>query len=251
MNYRPSRLASWFLLLLLTFLLLVFHAEFLAINLLALVFATLLSNLPPKDLFERCAELPIDRVAWKDFFARYNHDIEATVRRIIGYPGQGRYCYLFEDIVQRFYQRLLENERRALHALRGIEEGQAHAYLRTIAAGVAFKMIGSEPPTGLPLETPGADNSVNVDQVKTVTLAEREIWSEDALVLWVSLSNRLWYILRGRNKYRNMLIFKLVTMDGFSPKEISQFACFGMKSRHAVEQLISRTRQKLRDDFRK
>jgi len=251
MDYRPSRLASLFLLLLLAFLLFVFRPDILAVNFLALVFATLLSNLPPKDLFERCAELPIDRVAWKDFFARYNHDIEATVRRIIGYPGQGRYCYLFEDIVQRFYQRLLENDRRALHALRGIEEAQAHAYLRTIAAGVAFKMIGSEPPASIPLETPATDGSENVDQVKTLALAERESWSEDALVLWVSLNHRLVRILRGRNKYRNMLIFKLVTLDGFSPKEISQFACFRMKSRHAVEQLISRTRQKIRTDFKK
>jgi DNA-directed RNA polymerase specialized sigma24 family protein len=246
---RHFRLAS--LLVLLAFLLFVLRADFLTLNFLALVFATLLSSLPPKDLFERCAELPIDRAAWKDFFARYNQDIEATVRRIIGYPGQGRYAYLFDDVMSRFYQRLLENDRRALHALRGVEEGQARAYLRTIVAGVVYKMIGSEPSSNVPLDTAEAEGGENVRPNNIAALRDREYWSEEALALSASLHAELERILRGGNKYRNMLIFKLVILDGFSPREIAQFGCFRVESGHAVEQLVSRTRQKLRDEFRK
>lgn len=241
---RPSRLAA---LLLLTGLpLFIWLADLPVWNIFALAVATLLSNLSPKDLFERCAEPEIDRVAWKDFFTRYNTDIEAAVRRIIGYPGQGRYCYLFDDVMQRFYQRLLENDRRALHALRGIAEVQARAYLRTIAAGVVFKMIGSEPPAGVPLDNSEAEGHENAHPGYTPVLRARESWSEETLVLAASLTAGLLRILRGGNKYRNMLIFKLVTLDGFTPKEISLLSCLRMKSRHAVEQLISRTRQKLK-----
>lgn len=241
------RSLRWAALFLLPSLLLLFWlVESAAINLLALAVATLLSNLTPKDLFERCAEPEIDRVAWKVFFTRYNADIEATVRRIIGYPGQGRYCYLFDDIIQRFYQRLLENDRRALHALRGIEERQARAYLRTIAAGVAYKMIESEPPISVPLETSEADNKDSTQHSKLLVLPAPETWSEEAATLTASLNIGLLRILRGGNKYRNMLIFKLVALDGFTSKEISRFSCLRIKSHHAVEQLISRTRKKLK-----
>lgn len=245
MDDRRSR--RWAALLLLPGLLfLVWLVDLAALNLLALAVATLLSNLTPKDLFERCAESEIDRVAWKDFFTRYNADIAATVRRIIGYPGQGRFSYLFDDIMQRFYQRLLENDRRALHALRGVEERQARAYLRTIAAGVAYKMIESEPPASVPLETSEADNRDFPQQSRTLVLPAPENWSEEAAALSASLNTGLLRILRGGNKYRNMLIFKLVALDGFTPKEISLLPSLRIKSHHAVEQLISRTRKKLK-----
>lgn len=248
MNYsRHTRFVRFGLLLLSLLLLLVFRSELLMFSLSGFCIATLLAQLPPKDLFERCAELPIDRTAWKDFFTRYNHDIEAAVRRIIGYPGQGRYCYLFDDIMQRFYQRLLENDRRALRALRGVQEAQAHAYLRTIVAGVAFKMIGSEPQPRVPLDSSEIDNAENPHSLPTKAWRDHDSLNEETLLLSASLHQGLMRVLRGRNKYRNMLIFKLVTLDGFSPNEIARRSCFGMESRHAVEQLISRTRQKLRE----
>lgn len=248
MNNRcHARLASFCLLLLSLFVILVFRAELLMFSLSGVCIAALLSQLPPKDLFERCAELPVDRAAWKDFFTRYNQDIEAAVRRIIGYPGQGRYCYLFDDIMQRFYQRLLENDRRALRALRGVQEAQAHAYLRTIVAGVAFKMIGSEPQPGVPLDSSEIDNAENPHALPAKAWRDHDSLNEETILLFTSLHEGLMRVLRGRNKYRNMLIFKLVTLDGFSPNEIARRACFGMESRHAVEQLISRTRQKLRE----
>lgn len=254
MHYRLfSRLAvPWCLLLLFVVPLL---AHFQGVSSLRLLFlfplAALLSNLPPKDLFERCAELPIDQAAWKDFLARYNHDIEATVRRIIGYPGQGRYCYLFDDIMQRFYQRLLENDRRALHALRGVAEGQVRCYLRTIAAGVTYKMIGGEPPSGISLDPSDSGHDGPQRPMQARALRDHTSCNEDAILLHASLDDALARVLHGRNKYRNMLIFKLATLDGFSPSEISRLTCLRMDSHHAIEQLISRTRQKLRTLFKK
>lgn len=246
---RPTRLAL--LLLFFGFFVIVWLSGLPALNFFALAAATLLSNLAPKDLFERCAEPKVDRVAWKDFFTRYNAEIEATVRRIIGYPGYGRYGYLFDDVMQRFYQRLLENDRRALHALRGVEERQARAYLRRIVAGIVFKMIGSEPPAGVPLETSDVESNERSRSPKAIVLPERESWSEEGLALATSLDAGLLRVLRGGNKYRNMLIFKLIALDGFTPKEIAHLTCLRMKSRHAVEQLMSRTRQKLKDLFKK
>ncbi len=224
--------------------------SFLNFQLAALVFAALLSNLPAKDLFERCAALPCDREAWRDFFKRYNVEIEATIRRIIGYPAQGRFSHLFDDIMQRFYQRLLENDRRALHALRGVEETQARAYLRTIAAGVVFKMIARELPQTIPLETSEAEGEERRRPPRT-WLRDRTSWSEEAILLWETMQEGLNKILRSRNKYRNMLIFKLVVLDGFTPKEISRIPGLHVASHHAVEQLICRTRSKLRAYLKK
>ncbi len=254
MHHRLFRhpTVPWLLALLFVVPLLAHRQEFSTLCLLSLYpLAALLSNLPPKDLFERCAELPVDQAAWKDFFARYNQDIEVTVRRIIGYPGQSRFCYLFQDVMQRFYQRLLENDRRALRALRGVQEGQARAYLRTIAAGVAYKMIGSEPPSGIPLDPLESENEESQRPTQTRALRDKSSNNEETILLHTSLDDALARVLRGRNKYRNMLIFKLAALDGFSPDEISRLTCLRMDSRHAIEQLISRTRQKLRTLFKK
>ncbi|NUO81972.1 sigma-70 family RNA polymerase sigma factor [candidate division KSB1 bacterium] len=251
MSFLRERLLARFLVfILLAVALFFFQKNFLHLQFFGLVVAALLSNIPPKDLFERCATLPIDREAWRDFFKRYNSEVEATVRRIIGYPGRGQYYHLFDDIMQRFYQRLLENDRRALRALRGREEAQARAYLRTIAAGVAYKAIDGEPLPGLSLDASEYDDGESMRAPKS-WLRDRTSWTEEASLLWETVQTGLNKTLRGRNKWRNMLIFKLVTFDGFTPMEIARIPCLGIRSRHAVEQLVCRTRQNLQAFLKK
>lgn len=214
--------------------------------LLYLLFVGTLISLPPKDLFERCAQMPIDDIAWRTFLKRYNTEVEGTIRRIIGYPPHGRYCSHFDDIMQRFYERLLDNDRRALRALRGKEEAQARAYLRTIAAGVAYKLIAREQRQHAALDHFPDERDENLHPPQSL-MRDPESLSEEAILLWETIQGGMQAILRGRNKHRNMLIFKLAVMDGFTPKEIFLIAGLHMKSCHAIEELISRIRRKLHD----
>lgn len=212
---------------------------------LCLLFVGTLISLPPKDLFERCAQMPIDDVAWRSFFTRYNAEVEGTIRRIIGYSPHGRYCSHFDDIMQRFYERLLENDRRALRALRGKDEAQARAYLRKIAAGVAYKLIDREQRQHISLDSLTGERNEKLHALQPV-IRDPESLSEEAILLKETIQCGMQTLLRGRNKHRNLLIFKLAVLDGFTPKEIFPVSGLRMKSCHAIEELISRLRRKLR-----
>jgi hypothetical protein len=95
-----------------------------------------LQKLCPRDVFTRCAAVPNDERAWHEFLRRYRPHIVSAIHRILGFPPAGRHCYLFPDVLQRVYLRLLENGRRALHGFRGESEETAQF---TLACGDATK----------------------------------------------------------------------------------------------------------------
>lgn len=201
----------------------------------------------PRELFARCTAVPNDENAWREFLQRYRPVIFSAIYRIIGYPPSGRYHYLFQDILQRVHLRLLENNRRALHSFRGESEEIAQAYLRRIAISIALKMLPHRGRFRLPLEkimneTPGFNSHV---------LDEHAGISEDYVALRQDIDIGLSKILRGRKKYRNMLIFKLSLFSGLTAPEIAGVTGLKINSVHALEQLIYRTRDKLAQYLRK
>ncbi len=216
--------------------------QFLAFALMAVV----IQGLSADKLFKRCAGVPGDEGAWQEFFHRYQQDIRTAICRVIGFSSQNRYNYLFADIMQRFNLRLLENGRRALLSFRGKTDQEAKAFLRKVAASVAFSSVNQEKLSHpLPLETstdmPGDD--VYIDP----TTKDQE----DYLILVDTIEQCLREVIHGKNKYRNILIFKLAILDGLSAKEIIEIRGLGFGTIHAVEQQITRIRSKLQAFLKK
>ncbi len=205
-----------------------------------------MQKLSPRDLFARCAATPNDEAAWQEFLRRYRPSILSAIHRILGHPPAGRHAHLFQDALQRFHLRLLENDRRALHRFSGESESTAQAYLRKIAAGVALKMLPRKGVFQLPLEALAEETG----RFRGPVFPEPAGAPEDYLTLLHDLDAGLEKILRGRKRYRNLLIFKLAFFYGFSPDDIVRVLGLKINSCHAIEQLTHRTRAKLAHHLR-
>lgn len=224
-------------------LVLLFLLSILSLSSLAFSFATLLlvilahitndDELPPDELFRRCARIPPDEKAWHEFFRRYREPIHLGICKVIGFSGwkHGRYLH---EVQQEFHLRLLANNSRAMAAFRGHTEAEARWYLRCIAANVALNVIRREArhqhsPIPEP-DTPGS-------QSQKVPPRDDGVRSDFEKCLQESL--------RGQNKLRNMLMFKLFALEDLRPAEIAKIAGLGMTA-HAIEIQIGRIRDKLK-----
>lgn len=203
------------------------------IHLLALM-AVILNDLPPQRLFKRCAQVPPDENAWREFLRRYGSDLSVGICRVIGFPPDPQYSRRFEEILARVYLHLLEKDRHALVAFRGQSELEAGAFLRQIAVRVALNAVrrtkietvtGGEIPE-MPMNDPEVGKMMRKDEVNRL-LEEK---------------------LHGRNKFRNMLLCKLCFYDGLGSEQIGEILgrCVTVR---AIENEISRTRGMLRDSL--
>lgn len=190
---------------------------------------------PPDELFRRCARVPADEAAWREFFARYAECVKIRLGKVLGFSGWQRER-LFEEAQQLFNLRLLTNDRRALLAFRGRTEPEARAYLQRIAASVAITIATGEKKKRLP----SSDDPSTETRIKTEKPPDDDPRAD--------LEKCLREKLRGRNKARNILMFKLFALEELKPAEIAQIHGMGMTAR-AVELQISRIREKLRKCF--
>jgi RNA polymerase sigma factor (sigma-70 family) len=202
----------------------------------------LLAALTTNKLFRRCSAIPADEPAWCEFFQRYHPDIEAAIYRVIGFPPQGHHAHLYQDVLQGFHLRLLENECRALRSFRGETDNEARAFLRKVAASVACNTLNQEQrPPHVPLDLQ-EDDSLSPSE----SLLDPSALNERYFMLRQAIDDCLEQVLRGHNKERNIKIFKLAVYDGLSPREIAELPDFKAVTLHAIEQQITRTRHKMR-----
>lgn len=201
----------------------------------------MLVTLTTNKLFRRCSAIPADEPAWCEFFQRYHPDIEAAIYRVIGFPPQGHHVYLYNDVLQGLYARLLENDRRALRSFRGETDNEAKAFLRKVAASVACNALNEEPPPHVPLDQQEDDS-----RSPSESLLDPSALDERYFMLRQSIDDCLERVLHGHNKERNIRIFKLAVYDGLSPQEIAGLPDFKAVTVHAIEQQITRTRHKVR-----
>lgn len=208
------------------------------VSTLVLFFLMSLSNgeeLSPRELFRRCARVPPDESAWRELFRRYRAPIFTGIAKVLGSSGE-QHHRLFEEARQEFYVRLLANDCRALLAFRGDTEGEASYYLHRIAVNVALNVVKKNPKN-------------KVDNIDDPDVRAPLVPGPGGSVLTrIDLEACLQQEMHGRNKARNILIFKLFALEGLKPSEIAEIASFHM-SGHAVEIQISRTRKKLRECF--
>lgn len=191
-------------------------------------------DLPPDELFRRCARVPPEKEAWQELFRRYQDDINKGLGKIIGASGWKHSRY-FAEAQQQFIMRLLANEGRALRAFRGLTEYEAHGYLHRIAITVALNLVRSE----------NRHKHGELPDPDVPSPQPQPIQPPPEVSLRLDLEKCLNATLRGRNKARNILMFKLFALEELKPAEIGQIEGMHMTVR-AIEIQISRVREKLR-----
>ncbi len=191
-----------------------------------------LSPLSPKQLFRRCAQDTNDHAAWQEFNRRYGKELDLGICRVLGFPPSLQFQKYFEDVKQNAYIRLLKNNRRVLLSLRGDSEGEARQYLRSVGVSEALNFVRRPRREINPTDGVLPENSMMDPQFGKII--------DD-----LSLDKALGRELRGRNKYRNILAFRLHRM-GCSAEEIAGIAGMNLTAR-AAENQNSRIRQKLKE----
>lgn len=224
--------------LLLVFVLVAFNFSSFTLfaSLLVLAILTHFANeteLLPDELFRRCARIPPDARAWHELFRRYEQPIKIGICKVIGFSGWKHSRY-FEEVQQEMPLRLLANNSRAMQAFRGHTEAEARWYLRCIATNVALNVIRREKRH---THSPMPDS----DFLEPIPPQTGNMLKGD-------LDKCLHENLSGRNKMRNILMFKLFAQEDLKPAEIARIVGMGM-SAHAIEIQIGRTRAKLRKCF--
>lgn len=191
------------------------------------------TELLPDELFRRCARIPPDARAWHELFRRYEQPIKIGICKVIGFSGWKHSRY-FEEVQQELHLRLLANDSRAMQAFRGHTEAEACWYLRCIATNVALNVIRREK-RHTHSEIPGPD----VPGPSSTTTGPKNN------TLKADLDKCLHENLSGKNKMRNILMFKLFAQEDLKPAEIARIAGMSM-SAHAIEIQIGRTRAKIK-----
>lgn len=195
-------------------------------------------------LFQRCTEVPTDEAAWREFFERFQHAVDTTIYRLIGFPPNGHHTRLYDDIMQIFYTRLIQNDRRTLHNFRGKSDGEARVYLCRIAANIAIDILNEEK-KGLPFHFPLNEPKAGIpDPAQTV--ADTAALDENYFVLRESINACLEKAVKGKNRERNIMIFKMVVYDGMAPQQIAALPNLHGLSSRAIDELVSRIRIKVR-----
>ena len=186
-------------------------------------------------LIKLCASNPRNESAWLEFYRRFDERIglvvyrECKERRVTNNPTQLR--QIVQDLVQDVYMRLVENNCRALKSFKGKSENSIYTYLGIIAKNVVLNYVIMMGAQKRPTVVKSIDEIFkSLDKTGEITLKNsgkmtnakadeklRQIFFEE------TIDELLDKCVKGRDKERNKLIFKLYFFDGFSPEEITLY----------------------------
>ena len=208
-----------------------------------------IKDLANNELVKLCAQHLNNRSAWMEFYARFDERIwlvtyrECKQKRIIEHSVPFR--QIVPDLVQDVYVRLVENNCKALRDFIGASENSIYTYIGIIAKNVVRNYLikmGAQ-------KRPAIDKSI--DDIQSIS----KNWiSKDKLNIVLNdreedLKEQIEVILdrqlKGRDKERNKLIFKLYMYEGFSPEEIALQKKFSLSAKR-IGNIISEIKKELR-----
>ena len=209
-------------------------------------------------LLERCSGRPPDDEAWKEFVRRYHTTIRINVIKTFHRKAKEESDRkpqfpedLVEDLVQAVYIRLVEDRNRALERFEGEHENSIFQYLGMIAINVVRDYFRETRAQKRP------KISVSLDELLEMG-GDGALMDESLGALWKpanadstsSLTEEeidlaLRRAVKGKNKDRDLLIFKLKFYEGLTLDEITQSMALDI-SPVSVGSIINRIIKKLR-----
>ena len=216
-----------------------------------------IKKLTNTELVKLCAREPRNRNAWLEFYSRFDERIWLVVfrecRANITYEMTSQLNQVVQDLVQEVYLRLVEKKCKALKAYEGACENSIYIYLGTIAKNVVrnyvIKMAAQKRPS---IEKFIYDTSFVTEGGRETLVSDRfqsnygDIEDEFRLeILEEEIEDILDKCLKGKDRERNKIIFKLYFYEGFSSEEITSQFSFNLSSKR-IGNIISEVKQELR-----
>lgn len=199
-----------------------------------------MSVVPAVELFHLCARSQ-DELAWEAFVDCFGPRIRQGVRRALRRLAESCGPEDVEDLVQDVYYRLLERTRRGRSSFRGETEGQVKRYLQCVCDSAVQDLSRSRRAVKR-RALMGALAPANVERIvdrsasPEVVCLRREI--RDALV------RSCGEVVSGPDRDRDLAIFELAVLDGWTSREIAEGCDFGLKA-GSIDSVVSRQRRRL------
>jgi DNA-directed RNA polymerase specialized sigma24 family protein len=207
------------------------------------------SKMPAGELVRRCGRDLGDRELWAQFQRRFQRRIFLYLMRASHASGADPEVVeeQLSDLAQQVYLRLVRNEGRVLRSFRQDSELSVRAFLARIATAVVSDHFR--------FQTAGKRQGqvISIDQaretIERIRGAGRDASSgQDSLLSLIDVERELALASAGNRARvaRDLLIFRLYCVDGFTADELAAFPGFRL-SAHGVETVVARIRDRLRD----
>ena len=201
-----------------------------------------MSASPVVELFHRCARSQDDR-AWESFVdcfgPRIRHGVHRALRRLEEICGPED----VEDLVQDVYRRLLERVRRGRSSFRGETEGEVKRYLQRVCDSAVLDLSRSRRAAKRRayirvLASANVERIVDRAATPEAACLRREARAE--------LVRSCREVVSGPERERDLAIFKLAILDGWTSREIAEGCDFGLKT-GSIDSVLSRQRRRLEE----
>lgn len=200
------------------------------------------TDLPSPDLLRLCGQKLTDKVLWQRFQDRFQKRIFTyLLRSLRDRQGKEDAADVVGDLAQDVYIRLVQENGRMLRSFKGDTEFSVLAFLARICMSVVTDHYRYQN-----REKRQASQVIPIEQARTENLLDPEADLDMSSVLsWIDVERLVESESDRANAARNVLIFKLHYIDGFSQAEIAQFPGFNLVE-SGVEAVLGRLRTRLR-----
>ena len=195
-------------------------------------------ELSSAELLRECGARLTDRALWQTFQERFHKQIGTYVLRALWLRHVKANPDLICDLVQDVYLRLLNDRARILRTFRGSSDFSVLALLGRTAMSAVSDHYRSQHAAKRQAEVIPFDGREPLERAST----EIEVSS---LLSWIDVERLMEADSDRRNAARNVLIFKLHYVDGFTIREISEFPAFALTA-GAIEVILKNLRNRLK-----
>lgn len=210
------------------------------------------------ELLKRCSKRPPDEVAWQEFVRRYDHTIRVNVVKTFHRKAREEADRkpqfpddLIEDLVQAVYVRLVEDNNRAIERFEGEYANSIFQYLSMISINVVrdyFREMRAQKRPKVSysldelLETSGDGALFDEGHSRIEGLSPSH--ARESLTI-EEVEQALNKIVTGKNRSRDILIFKLRYNEGLTLEEITKAMSLDI-SAISVGSILNRIIRRLR-----
>jgi len=200
------------------------------------------SDLESADLLRECGRKLTDRNLWQTFQERFQKLIFTYVLRGLRQRASAANEDLVNDLAQDVYIRLVHDNGRMLRSFKGTTDFSVMAFLARICVSAVTDYYRYQF-----ADKRQTAQIISIDEAREAAAAIPDPSAEldfSAVLSWIDVERLVNSETDRKNAARNVLIFKLHYIDGFTAPEIAQFPGFELTT-SGVEMVLQRLRTRL------
>ena len=200
-------------------------------------------RIPSADLLRECGRKLTDAAHWQEFQERFQRRIFTCLMRILRIRNfEDDVISVTAELTQDVWVRMVQNNAHILRSFKGDTDFSVAAFIARVCESVASDFCRRQ----------SAVRRQVGEVIPISTLDDTDDWHPEArevdmntILAWIDVERLVESDPEKRLAARNVLVFKLHYVDGFSNAEIAEFPGFNL-TEQGVEKVLQRLRARLR-----